>query len=189
MKPVLSLFVSALALLASARCLADEDFPVVHHEPITVRVLDGKTGDPQPGAHVILTGGYAPRDLALGLWQEEAVTDANGGVQLSDALRNLPLLHIHVLKLQACALNAGSRWNLERIRLTGMSAANRCGSFVAVNAPGVFNVSVKGKPLAPGKASGPSQTSSQSVPAMAGAIAGQAPLSEAEIDQVLAEQY
>src|SRR5271170_6498856 len=97
-----TIWIGAAVLMAAAGvCSADEVFPVVHREPIVVRVLDGKGGRPQEHVRVVLTAGYDRRDLALGMWREEAVTDAEGKVRLSDGLRNLPLLRVEVLKRHA----------------------------------------------------------------------------------------
>lgn len=130
-------------LLAAAPCGADEVFPVIHNETIAVRVLSGKDGQPQSRIHVALTGGYTGRDLGLGLWREEAQTDATGTVQLSNALRNLPLLRVEVLKRHSCAAQGGAL-SVETIRRDGLSTANRCGPAVARNAHGVLTVFVKG---------------------------------------------
>ena len=135
-----------MALLTTAACSADEVFPVVHHERIAVRVLEGKNGAPQARVHVVMVAGYNRRDLDVGMWREEAVTDEAGRVLLSDALRNLPLLRVEVLKRSSCATNSGdAAISVERIRRDGLSAANRCGTVVAVDAPGVLAVFVKGK--------------------------------------------
>ena len=139
---------AAMALLAAAVCSADEVFPVVDHEPIAVRILEGKNGAPQARVHVVLIAGYDRRDLDLGLWREEAVTDEAGMVQLSDALKNLPLLRVAVLKRSSCATDAGgAAISVERIRRDGMSSANRCGTVVAADVPGTLAVFVKGKKL------------------------------------------
>jgi hypothetical protein len=135
-----------MVLLAAGVCWADEVFPVVHNEPIAVRILDGRSGASQPLVHVVLVAGYDRRDLDLGMWREEALTDASGMVRLSDALRNLPLLRVAVLKRSSCAPDAGgAAISVERIRRDGLSAANRCGTVAAVDAAGVFAVFVKGK--------------------------------------------
>ena len=64
----LTILVGVAILMATARvCSAVEVFPVVHHEPIVVRVLDGKGGRPQARVRVVLTAGYDRRDLVLGL--------------------------------------------------------------------------------------------------------------------------
>jgi hypothetical protein len=134
---------AAWMLFGAAACGADEVFPVVHSEPIAVRVLGGKDGKPQPRLRVVLLAGYDRRDLGLGLWREEALTDGNGEVQLSDALRNLPLLRVEVLKGHACSPDASdAAWSVERIRRDGLSTGNRCGTDTVAAAPGVFTVFV-----------------------------------------------
>jgi hypothetical protein len=123
---------------------ADEVFSVTHREAIAVRVLDGKDGKPQAHAHVMLAGGYDKRDLGLGLWREEALTDSNGMVRLSNALTNLPLIRVRVLTRHGCEPDSDqAAFSLERIRRDGLSTANRCGTAVATDAPGVFTVFVK----------------------------------------------
>lgn len=135
-----------LAFLAFGPTSANEVFPVIHNQPITVRILDGKDGNPQARAHVVLVAGYDRRDLRLGLWVEEKITDAEGTVQLSDAHRNLPFLRVEVLKHRPCQPDsAESAWSVERIRRNGLSAANRCGTIMVADAPGVFTVFVKGR--------------------------------------------
>jgi hypothetical protein len=185
---------AAMALLAAA-CPADEVFPVVHREPIAVRVLAGKDGSPQARVHVVLVAGYDRRDLALGLWREEAVTDATGAVRLSDALRNLPLLRVEVLKRGSCAPDAGdAAISVERIRRDGLSAANRCGMIVAVDTPGVLAVFVKGK-KAGAKAGQPPASPSAAQPTVKPQdetaqkdMAPMPALTDAEVEQVLSEQ-
>jgi hypothetical protein len=133
-----------VAIAAVAPSGAGEVFPAIHDEPITVRIVDGKAGKPQPKMHILLVAGYNRRDLTLGLWKEEAVTDGAGTVHLSDSLRNLPLLQVAVLKRRACEPDmTSSAWSVERIRRDGLSSANRCGAFTFPDAPGVFTVFVK----------------------------------------------
>ncbi|MGA2537838.1 MAG: hypothetical protein ABSF53_17615, partial [Terracidiphilus sp.] len=142
-------------LLTAVFCRAAEVFPVVHNEPVIVRVLDGKSGQPQPLRRVVLTGGYDERDLALGQWREEALTDSDGRVRLSNDLRNLPLLRVEVLNGHVCQPGANrAAISVDGIRLNGMSGANRCGTAMVVDAPGVFTVFIKGKKgVAPSAAS------------------------------------
>jgi hypothetical protein len=136
---------AVIALLGGAVCGADEVFPVLHGDPIAVRVLDGKDGNPQARTRVVLTAGYDRRDLKLAQWREELLTDSAGIVQLSNALRNLPLLQVEVLNRHGCAPGAeNAALSVERIRESGLSGANRCGTAVAENAPGVLTVFVKG---------------------------------------------
>jgi len=133
-----------MVLLATAVCEASESFPVAHNEAIAVRVLDGKDGKPQAHAHVVLQAGYDRRDLGVGLWHEEALTDGEGMVRLSNALINLPLLRVGVLKRHSCQTDAGqAAFSVDRIRRDGLSAANRCGAAVVPVAPGVITVFVK----------------------------------------------
>jgi hypothetical protein len=137
---------AVFGLRIAAASQADEIFPVMHNEPIAVRVLNGKDGHPQTRTHVVLTAGYNRQDLKLALWREEAVTDSEGRVPLSNALKNLPLLQVEVLNRSGCAPGAESAvLSVERIRGSGLTSANRCGSTVAENEPGVFTVFVKGK--------------------------------------------
>ncbi|MGA2046333.1 MAG: hypothetical protein ABSG96_01505 [Terracidiphilus sp.] len=136
----------SFGLLGGSVCRADEVFPVVHNEPIAVRVLNGKDGHPQAQTRVVLTAGYDRRDLRLAQWREEVLTDSAGMVQLSNALRNLPLLQVEVPNRHGCAPGAETMaLSVERIRGSGMTGANRCGTAVVENAPGVFTVFVKGK--------------------------------------------
>ena len=151
---------AAVFVLLTAVVSAGEVFPVGHKEPITIRVLDGKDGKPQSRAQVILVAGYDRRDLALGLWSEEALTDASGRVRLSDTLRNLPFLRVEVLKRHSCQVDAGDAgFSVERVRRDGLSGPNRCGTVVVDDTPGVFTVyvkagksSAKGEPNQPGPA-------------------------------------
>ena len=186
------LFAIAIALLASAVCLADEVFPVVHREPIVVRLLDGKSGKPQARVHVILTAGYDRRDLALGMWREEVVTDAEGKVRLSDTLRNLPLLRVDILQRHACSTGtANAAISVELVRRDGLSGANRCGFAPADNAPGVLTLFVRGKnskdghPLADPKTDDSAKLAKSQTPPKE--PAPEPPLTEFEIAQLPAE--
>jgi hypothetical protein len=183
-----------MVLLAAAVCSADEVFPVVHHEPIAVRVLEGKNGAPQARVHVVLVAGYDRRDLDLGMWREKAMTDEAGTVRLSDAMRNLPLLRVEVLKRSSCATNSGdAAISVERIRRDGLSAANRCGTVVAVDAPGFLAVFVKGKkagaktapPLAKPAAAQPGDRGARETALKNSTLVSE--LTDAEVDQVLSE--
>jgi hypothetical protein len=136
---------AVVVLLASVACRANEVFPVVHNETLTVRVLDGEDGKPQARVHVVLVGGYDRRDLGLRLWREEAVTDAEGKLRLSSALRNLPLLRAKVLKRHPCSPGSNdAAISVERVRRDGLSSVNRCGFATAADAPGVLTVFVTG---------------------------------------------
>lgn len=192
-------WVGVAVLLASAGvCSADEVFPVVHRETMVVRVVDGKSGQPQEHVRVLLTAGYDRRDLALGMWREEAVTDAEGKVRLSDGLRNLPLLRVEVLKRRECSAgSAGAGVSVELVRRDGLSGVNRCGFVSVENAPGVFTVFVKGK-----NSKGDHALADSPAPAIAPQTKSEAatgepvpepqlsdsPLSEFEVAQMLAEQ-
>jgi hypothetical protein len=137
---------AAVLLLTSCPGWGREVFPVMHSEPVVVRVLDGKGGGPQAGRRVKLTGGYDRRDLDMAQWQQEALTDSEGNVRLSNELRNLPFLRVEVEKSRACEPNAElAAVSVEHVRLNGLSGANHCGTAVAVDAPGVLNVFIKGK--------------------------------------------
>jgi len=75
---------------------------VVHNEPIAVRILDAGAAHAAACARVLvaaMTG--AIWTLACG--GKRQLTDASGMVRLSDALRNLPLLRVAVLKRSSCA--------------------------------------------------------------------------------------
>jgi hypothetical protein len=135
---------AGLILLAVQVCGADETFPVVHNEPITIRVLSGRDGHPIAGAHVILTAGYDQRDINLHLRREEALTDEHGNARLPSALANFPLLLVSVAKKHLCqGDHHGSVFSVERIRRDGLSAPNRCGTVSVEDAPGIFAVWVK----------------------------------------------
>lgn len=95
----LALSLAAGLALAAAPCRgADEIFPAMHSEPITVRILNGKNGQPLAHLHLILIGGYDQRDLHGQLFREEALTDAQGQARLSGQLANLPWLQVWVNK-------------------------------------------------------------------------------------------
>ncbi len=137
---------AAILLLTASACAAGEVFPAVHNQPITLRVLDGANGKPQPYAHVVLVAGYDRRDLGVGLWRQEAVTDGAGEMRLSNQLRNLPLVRVEVLKRHGCEPDSGgAAFSVELIRRDGVSGANRCGTVAVEDAPGVLTVFVKGK--------------------------------------------
>jgi hypothetical protein len=150
MNRFLSFSLTALALLLTAPlCLADETFPVDHHEPITVRVLSGKNGKPVAKAHVELLAGYDPRDLHLAQWHQDLLTDGDGRVQLSNGLANLPLLRVSVLKAHGCSSESfHEAFSVELIRRDGLSAPNRCGTAIVPDAPGTFTLFIKGKKAA-----------------------------------------
>jgi hypothetical protein len=134
------------AALASG---AAESFPDVHREAISIRVVDGKNGQPVAHAQLRLVAGYSQRDLHLEMWHGEVLTDDRGKARLPDELANLPLLEITVAKRHVCL--GGSHVNgfsVERIRRDGLSTANACGTVTVEDAPGVFTVFVKSKSAA-----------------------------------------
>ena len=136
----------ALLLLAAPACRADEVFPVIHNEPITVRLLDGKDGHPLAHQHLTFAGGYDLNDLRTRLWLEEATTDDHGEARLSAQMANLPWLQVDLLKGNLClAKSSSSAFSIERIRRDGLTAPNRCSPFVAQSAPGVFVLFAKSK--------------------------------------------
>ena len=183
MNRFLNLSVGAVLLFrAIPACVAGEVFPVAHNEPIAVRVADGKDGSPLAHEHVVLVAGYDRRDLDLALWREEAVTDAAGKVRLSNVLRNLPLLRVEVLKRRICA--GAAAFSVERVRLDGLSGANRCGAITLEDAPGVLTVFVKGKKgdAAAGAAAQPIAVAS--IPVFAPAAVAVAVSSSTPTDQV-----
>jgi len=138
--------VMALLLGNGAAGRADEVFPEVHKEAITVRVLDGKSGEPLAHAHLTLLGGYDNHDLKLGMWREEELTNQKGEVKLANGLANLPYLQVWVGGHGLCHGSPGkARFNVTRMRNEGLSAPNRCGTFVVEDAPGIFTVFVKGR--------------------------------------------
>jgi len=142
--------VTGMALLTTTICRADEVFPVVHNEPISIRVLGGKNGLPLAHLHLVLIAGYDQSGLRDQLFREEAITNAQGQAQLSNQLTNLPWLQVWVNKKPLCQANPRkASFSMERIRRDGLSAPNRCGTITVEDAPGVFTVFVKGKGKAP----------------------------------------
>ena len=152
-RPIRSLAMSigmVVALPWSSLGQADEIFPVVHNDTITVRVLNGKYGVPITHAHLTLAGGYDARDIGLGLWQEELLTDKRGEVRLPNGLANLPFLQIRVADHKLCQAHPkAGMFSVDRMRRDGLSAPNRCGTFAVEDAPGVFTVFVNGENGAP----------------------------------------
>ena len=129
---------------------AAESFPVVHNEPITVRILGGKDGQPLAHLHLILLAGYEQRDLRDQLYRAEVLTDAHGQTRLPRQLSNLPWLQVWAAKKPLCqAKPRGNSFSVELIRRDGLSAPNRCGTATVEDAPGIFTVFVKGKGMAP----------------------------------------
>lgn len=126
-----------------------ETFPQVHHEPNLIRIHGSKDSHPIGNVHLILMAGNTHRDLHLGMWHEDALTDEHGKARLGDALANLPFLQIKVAKRHMCQADSGSAtYSIERIRRDGFTTSNRCGTATVETAPGVFAVFVKGKRVA-----------------------------------------
>lgn len=133
-----------LATLGGGWACASE--PVVHHEPITVRVLDGRGGVPLARVHLMLIAGYDERDLHQGLWQEEAVTNGAGFARVPDSLVNFPYLQVVVARHRMCIGDVSqSRFSMERIRFAGLNSPNRCGVLTVENLSGVFVIFAKAK--------------------------------------------
>jgi hypothetical protein len=142
----LKLFLAiGLALLAAPFSRADQPFAVNHSEPVTVRILSGKTGLPFAHVHLILIGGYDEIQMRDKLWREEAITDAQGQARLSKQFANLPWLQVWVHKKQLCQSNPGAAsFSVERMIRDGLSTPNHCGAMTVEDTPGVFTVFVKG---------------------------------------------
>lgn len=104
-----------------------EVIPVDHREPIRIRVLDGKSGQPIRHVRLIFTAGYTDSDLRRRLWREESATDLSGQAQLPRALANFPFLRITLHGARQCSGQGKTPYNVARIRSEGMSALNRCG--------------------------------------------------------------
>jgi len=145
-RPLALSLAAGMALLTATLCCADETFPVVHNEPITVRILGGKDGQPLAHLHLVLLAGYDQGDLHGQLYRAELLTDAHGQVHLPKQLANLPWLQVWVAKKQLCQANPrGESFSVELIRRDGVSAPNLCGTATVEDAPGVFTVFVKSK--------------------------------------------
>jgi hypothetical protein len=143
-RPLAFSFAAALFLLTASVCGADEPYSVVHNEPITVRILSGKNGQPLAHSHLILIAGYDQGQIRDQLWREETLTDAHGQARLSKQFANLPWLQVWVDKKPLCQANPRkTSFSVERIRRDGLSAPNRCGTATVEDAPGVFTVFVR----------------------------------------------
>jgi hypothetical protein len=153
-----------IALIAASAPAAGEGFPVIHNEPITLRILGGKDGQPLGRMHLTLIAGYDRSDMRKQLFREEALTDAHGQLRLSNQLANLPWLQVWVEKKTLCEGNPRiASFSVELMRRDGLSTPNRCGKVAVEDKPGVFNVFVKGKgaaPTPPARASEAAQASS-----------------------------
>jgi len=139
-RTLLSAAGAALALLvAVGRC--ENSLPVTHPEPITIQILDGKGGTPLAHVHVELVAGYDDRDLQLGLWSAEAITDSHGQMSLPNALKSFSFVAVWVDKHKLCGAHGRMPGvSLDRIRKEGSSTANECGVTVVEDTPGVLRV-------------------------------------------------
>jgi hypothetical protein len=145
-RPLSLSLAAALALSAASPCRAGENFPVVHNDPITVRIVSGKNGQPLGNLHLVLVGGYDQSDLHEQLYREEVLTDPLGKVRLSNQLANLPWLQVWVSRWSLCQSNPRkTSFSVELMRRDGLSAPNLCGPVSAQDAPGLFTVFVKNR--------------------------------------------
>lgn len=123
---------------------SEQSLPSIHPEPITIRIINGKDGAPLAHVHLLFVAGYDNRDLRLGLWSAEAITDAKGRASLPGALKDFSLLEVRVAKRRLCAAHGRSlSINLDNVRYGGMSTPNRCGNLVFADKPGVLTVFAK----------------------------------------------
>jgi hypothetical protein len=142
----LALAAAAASGTAETGSYTNETFPVIHNEPIAVRVLNGKDGTPLAHVHLNMFAGYDEADIKRQVWHEETLTDEHGQALLSNQLNNLPFLQVWAAKARSCQANPrASRFSVERIRRDGLSTPNRCGIAQVKDAPGVFTVYVMGK--------------------------------------------
>jgi hypothetical protein len=126
---------------------SEESMPAIHHEPITIRILNGSDGAPLAHVHLLFVAGYDDRDLRLGLWREDAITDANGQASLPDSLKNFSFLAVWVTKRKLCAERGHSLdADLDRVRFEGMSTLNQCGNVMSADKPGVLTVFAEAHP-------------------------------------------
>jgi hypothetical protein len=145
-RPLTLSLAAGIALLTAALCDAAEIYPVVHNEPITIRILGGKDGLPLAHMHLVMLGGYDQGDLHDQLYRAEILTDAHGQARLPGQLANLPWLQVWVATKPLCQANPRkTSFSVALIRRDGVSAPNRCGTATVENAPGIFTVFVKGK--------------------------------------------
>ncbi len=143
-RPLALSFAAGLALLTATANCAVESFPVVHNDPIVVRILSGVDGRPLAHLHLLLIAGYDRRDLRDQLFRQETLTDARGQAQLSHQMENLPWLQVWVDKKLLCqARPRQASFSVEEIRSFGLSAPNRCGTVTVEDSPGVFTVFVQ----------------------------------------------
>jgi len=137
---------AGIALVAASASGTGEGFPVIHNDPITVRIVGGKDGQPLGRLHLVLIGGYDRSDMREQLFRQEALSDAHGQARLSNQLANLPWLQVWVEKKTLCQRNPRiASFSVELMRRDGLSTPNRCGTAAVEERPGVFTVFVKGK--------------------------------------------
>ena len=146
LRPLALSFAAVVALLTATLNGVAETFPEAHNEPITVRILGGKNGQPLVHMHLVLLAGYDQKDMHDQLYRAEMLTDAYGHARLPKQLANLPWLQVWVTKKPLCqAKPRGDSFSVELIRRDGLSAPNRCGTATVEDVPGVFTIFVKGK--------------------------------------------
>jgi hypothetical protein len=141
----LSLALCAVTLaLPGSMGKSEQSMPAIHPEPITIRILDGKGGAPLAHVHLLFVAGYDDRDLRLGFWSAEAITNAKGQASLPGALKDFSFVEVWVAKHRLCAAHGRSLGiNLDSIRYEGMSTPNHCGTTVVEDTPGVLTVFAK----------------------------------------------
>jgi len=147
MARTLAFFLAAgLAALAPKASGAEETLAAAHNQPITIRILDGKHGQPVAHIHLLLLAGYDLHDIRHQLWHDEALTDDHGAARLPRQLADLPFLQVWAAKKSLCQAYPRSEYfSVDRMRQTGISAPNRCGIATVEDAPGVFTVFVKAR--------------------------------------------
>ncbi|MGB9078558.1 MAG: hypothetical protein WCC26_17100 [Terracidiphilus sp.] len=131
-----------ITCIAGETCMPalGEVIPFDHREPIQIRVLDGKSGQPIPHVRLIFTAGYTDGDLRRRLWREESATDLRGQAQLPRPLANFPFLRITLHGAGQCPGQGETPYNVARIRSEGMSAPNRCGFIGTEEAAGTLTL-------------------------------------------------
>ena len=138
--PFLALCLSS-ALPGAAQLASIESFPVDHQEPITIRVLNGKDGQPIPNLRMVLLAGYTEGDIAHRFWREEAITNSSGEARLPRPLVNFPFLEASPVRAKLCQAGArGELYKIGRIRSDGWTAPNHCGFLHVADEPGVLTL-------------------------------------------------
>jgi len=135
----------ALAAWALGIFLAScEPIPVDYREPVTLRLLDGKSGEPLAHLRLVLIAGYDRKDLKQRAWRNEVITDMAGEALLPQALANFPFLEVRPMKTRLCQGTArGEIYTIAEIRGEGFSAPNRCGWITAAETPRTLVVFVR----------------------------------------------